>query len=61
MSVIGFDDVDGAGFFSPPLTTMRQPFADLGALCMEVLLKAIAGEAPAVHCIDPELVERGST
>lgn len=60
VSVIGFDDVDGAGFFSPPLTTMRQPFAKLGALCLEVLLKAMAGEASAAHTIEPELVERGS-
>ncbi len=61
VAVIGFDDVDGAGFFSPPLTTMRQPFAELGALCLEVLLKAIAGEPPAVHRIEPELVVRSSS
>lgn len=61
VAVIGFDDVDGAGFFSPPLTTMRQPFAELGSLCLEVLLQAIAGEAPAVHRIVPELVVRGSS
>lgn len=60
IAIIGFDDVDGAGYFSPPLTTMRQPFEKLGTLCMEVLLKAIAGEVPAVHSIDPELVERRS-
>ncbi len=60
VAVIGFDDVDGAGFFSPSLTTMRQPFAALGTLCLEVLLRAIAGEAPAVHRLEPELVVRGS-
>ncbi len=60
VAVIGFDDVDGAAFFSPPLTTVRQPFAALGALCLEVLLKAVAGEAPAVHRIEPELVVRSS-
>ncbi|RMB62343.1 LacI family transcriptional regulator [Tessaracoccus antarcticus] len=60
VSIIGFDDVDGAGYFAPPLTTLRQPFDQLGALCLEVLLKAIAGEEPAVHAIEPELVARGS-
>ncbi len=60
VQLVGFDDVDGSGFYSPPLTTVRQPFAELGALCMEVLLKAIAGEAPAVHRLEPELVVRGS-
>lgn len=58
--VIGFDDVDGANFFSPPLTTVRQPFSDLGTLCLDVMLRAIAGEAPAVHRIVPELVVRAS-
>lgn len=61
VSIVGFDDVDGAGFFAPSLTTMRQPFDELGTLCLDVLLRAIAGEAPAVHCIDPELVVRSST
>ncbi|MDO5735730.1 MAG: LacI family DNA-binding transcriptional regulator [Propionibacteriaceae bacterium] len=60
LSVIGFDDVDGSGYFAPPLTTMRQPFEALGTLCLEVLLRAIAGEAPAVHKLEPELVVRGS-
>ncbi len=58
--VVGFDDVHGAGFFSPPLTTLRQPFSDLGSLCVEVLLQAISGQPPAVHSIEPELVVRGS-
>ncbi len=60
VSIIGFDDVDGAGYFAPPLTTVRQPFDELGSLCLEVLLKAIAGEEPTVHSIEPELVVRGS-
>ena len=60
VAIVGFDDVDGAGFFAPPLTTMRQPFDELGTLCLDVLLRAIAGEAPAVHCIEPELVIRST-
>ncbi|MGV8846192.1 LacI family DNA-binding transcriptional regulator [Tessaracoccus sp.] len=60
VSIIGFDDVDGAGYFAPPLTTIRQPFDALGAICLDVLVKAIAGEAPAVHKLEPELVVRSS-
>lgn len=60
VSIIGFDDVEGAGYFAPPLTTMRQPFDELGTLCMDVLVRAIAGEAPDVHSIAPQLVERAS-
>ncbi len=61
MSMVGFDDIDGAGYLAPPLTTVRQPFDELGSLCMDVLLWAIAGEAPGVHRIEPELVVRHST
>lgn len=60
VSIIGFDDVEGASYFAPPLTTMRQPFDELGTLCMDVLVRAIAGEAPDVHSIAPQLVERAS-
>lgn len=30
VSVVGFDDIEGSAYFTPPLTTVRQPFADLG-------------------------------
>lgn len=58
--VVGFDDVAGAGFFAPPLTTVRQPFDELGHRCLRVLLDWDADPA-AVHRIEPELVLRGST
>lgn len=59
--VVGYDDIDGTAWSAPPLTTVRQPFGDLGALCMEVLLRATAGEPPGVHHIEPRLMVRQST
>ena len=44
VSVVGFDDVPEAGFFTPPLTTVRQDFAALGGLIMQKVL--IAMEEP---------------
>ncbi|MDH6181199.1 DNA-binding LacI/PurR family transcriptional regulator [Microbacteriaceae bacterium SG_E_30_P1] len=41
VSVVGFDDVPEAAFFMPPLTTVRQDFASLGALIMQKVLIAI--------------------
>lgn len=41
VSVAGFDDVAGAGYFTPPLTTVRQPFDDLGRACLQRLLDMI--------------------
>ncbi|WP_245690349.1 LacI family DNA-binding transcriptional regulator [Actinomyces ruminicola] len=61
IAVVGFDDTPGTAFFSPPLTTVRQPFDELGVLCMEVLLRAIDGEAGATHSISPTLRVRRSS
>lgn len=61
VSLVGFDDIDGAANFYPPLTTVRQGFEALGRRCMEQLLAAIAGEPPRPGLITPELVRRAST
>ncbi|WP_233188266.1 LacI family DNA-binding transcriptional regulator [Actinomyces qiguomingii] len=61
MAVVGFDDTPGTAFFSPPLTTVRQPFDELGVLCMEVLLRAIDGEVGTTHSISPTLRVRRSS
>lgn len=60
LSLVGFDDVEGSAFFQPPLTTVRQPFEELGARCVETLLEAIEGRAPQDHRIRPSLVVRRS-
>ena len=41
VSVVGFDDLPEAGYLFPPLTTVRQDFAALGALMMQKVLVAI--------------------
>jgi DNA-binding LacI/PurR family transcriptional regulator len=62
ISIVGFDDVPEAGHFWPPLTTVRQDFAELGRRCVELLLgPADDGGAPAVATISPELIVRRST
>jgi len=45
LAVVGYDDTAGAGFFSPPLTTLGQPFDELGRLCLEALLEGLGGAA----------------
>jgi len=61
VSVVGFDDVEGAAHFIPPLTTVRQPFAELGRRCMALLLDAFAGVTPESTQIPPILVVRSSS
>ena len=62
VSVAGFDDMPESAHFSPPLTTVRQDFVDLGARMMANVLARLAGQVPsdAAHSM-PELVERAST
>ena len=63
VSVIGFDDIQGAAFSNPGLTTVRQPLADMGRLAAQTLLSRIEGatDCPAEIPIEPELVVRQST
>jgi DNA-binding LacI/PurR family transcriptional regulator len=55
VSVVGFDDVEGSAFLSPALSTVRQPFAELGRAAVRAL---ISGEETAQ--ILPEVIERES-
>jgi DNA-binding LacI/PurR family transcriptional regulator len=62
VSVVGFDDMAEAASFWPPLTTVRQHFADVGAKSVETLLHEIEHDAPVGDTIvGTELVQRGST
>jgi DNA-binding LacI/PurR family transcriptional regulator len=62
LSVVGFDDIPESAYFTPPLTTVRQDFAELGRRCLHVLLARIHGEdVPTRLVVSPELVVRDST
>ncbi|GGI01562.1 LacI family DNA-binding transcriptional regulator [Arthrobacter liuii] len=62
VSVVGFDDQPEAGYFSPPLTVVRQDFEELGRRCMDMMLTALTGgEGPRTLVVEPELILRGST
>ncbi|UFU02576.1 LacI family DNA-binding transcriptional regulator [Ruania suaedae] len=61
VSVVGYDDVEGADHFIPPLTTVRQDFSALGREAMDVLIRAMRGEAVAPARVAPELRVRAST
>jgi DNA-binding LacI/PurR family transcriptional regulator len=61
VSVVGFDDNEFAPQMFPPLTTVRQSFATVGAACMRILLNLIEGEPVDVTPATPVLVVREST
>ena len=62
VSVIGFDDIPEAEHLTPPLTTIRQDFSELGATVMSTLLELILDGTleEAKHPV-PHLVVREST
>ena len=62
VNVVGFDDLSDARHFLPPLTTVRQNFAELGKLALQQLIAAIEGDTEPRHdTIQPQLIVRGST
>lgn len=61
VAVVGYDDVPGSAFYGPPLTTVRQPFDDVGTRAIETLLSVLAGQAPEPTSSRPELVVRASS
>lgn len=63
ISVVGFDDIQGAAYHNPSLTTIRQPLVQMGSVAARILLQRIRGQAtfPDVVPIHPELIIREST
>ncbi|WP_128379173.1 LacI family DNA-binding transcriptional regulator [Streptomyces cavernae] len=63
MSVVGFDDLPEVRWSAPPLTTVRQPLADMGRLATRTVLQLAAGEEPASRRVElaTELVVRASS
>ncbi len=63
ISVVGFDDIQGAAYHNPSLTTIRQPLHQMGATAARLLLQRIRGQAafPDLVPIHPELIIREST
>lgn len=63
VSMIGFDDIPEAGFFRPPLSTVKQDFAALGRLSIQHLMAEInpgSGILPG-RFIQPFVIERRSS
>jgi len=61
VAVVGFDDIEDAADYLPPLTTVRQDFDELGERAVEALIEAIDGGSPAIDLVPTRLVVRESS
>ncbi len=62
VSIVGFDDVPEAGYYRPPLTTVRQDFGEVGRQALSTLVDRMSGVIPAWPRVRvaPELIVRAS-
>ena len=64
VSLIGFDDIPVAAYLTPPLTTVRQPFYDIGLYLARALLSMlgrkvdVATTIPGMELVSRETVKR---
>jgi len=63
ISVVGFDDIPGAAFSNPTLSTVRQPLIRMGQIAAQTLVDQIEGKGDYLPeiAIEPEFVARAST
>lgn len=63
VSIVGFDDVPEAAFFTPPLTTVRQDFLEMGRRSLHLLLDEIGSDSRGKQrvTVPAELIVRAST
>jgi DNA-binding LacI/PurR family transcriptional regulator len=63
MSIVGFDNIEAAAFVTPPLTTVHQPFSQLGHQAFSLLLTMLDGNQldPPDVLLPAEIIVREST
>lgn len=61
VSLVGFDDIAGAVYATPPMSTVHHPVHELGKLAAKAMLLLLAGEQPTLALPAPQLIAREST
>jgi DNA-binding LacI/PurR family transcriptional regulator len=62
LRVVGFDDVPEAAYYTPPLTTVRQDFLEVGRRTFDLLQRRMSGGGERERdLVVPELIVRDST
>ncbi len=53
VSIVGFDDVPGAAYWTPALTTVRMDFVALGRACLAAIVAELAGDPRQMTALAP--------
>lgn len=63
ISVIGFDDIEFAGAYDPPLTTVRQPRREMGRAAMALLVDLLEKRRPSEReiVLEHKIIVRASS
>lgn len=63
VAVVGFDDAPFCEYLRPPLTSVRQPIAQVAERMVGMLIRLVRGERPelAQVLLEPQLIVRDST
>lgn len=61
IKLVGYDDLEQTIHTHPRLTTIRQPFAEMGELAVRKLFKLMKGYPEKSELLEPELVVRESS
>ena len=65
VSVVGFDDIEGAAYQNPALTTVRQPLREMGRTAADILLRRIRRSGVDSQggeiMVEPRLIIRETT
>lgn len=61
VSIVGFDGMEYGAFYNPPLTTILQPFEEMGEKAVEMLFRLMRKNSANEHLVlGTELVRRAS-
>lgn len=60
VSLVGFDNMLGSAYMTPPLTTVHHPGYEMGVAASQAILKAMQGEMPHLPNFPVELLTRES-
>ncbi|MGS0743933.1 LacI family DNA-binding transcriptional regulator [Glaciimonas sp. GG7] len=61
VAVVGYDDIELASYFHPPLTTIRQPMQSAGKTLVDALLSQMNGERIKPLLLPTELIVRATS